>query len=145
MASRTGSPAPLAHLVAPLSAPRVLDQPVGQVVRAVVLGAIPHRQHAMVERGAALGVKHAAAVQLEGALRGGAGQQRMHGGSVPDPDRCCLTCGRMQGPGSGQGRAQSYCVLRYVEPTWSASMATDTGWLATAFMSATSSLGGTSA
>ena len=46
---------------------------------AVVGGAVAHHQHAVVEGGAALGVKHAAHVQLEGALRqekgGGRGRQ----------------------------------------------------------------------
>ena len=73
-------PQPPPHLVAPLPAPRVLDQPVGQVVRAVVCGAVAHHQHAVVQGGAALGVKHAAHVQLEGALQQREGGGRERGG-----------------------------------------------------------------
>lgn len=37
----------------------------------VVVGAVTHHQHAVVQLRAALLVKHAAAVELEGALQGG--------------------------------------------------------------------------
>lgn len=117
----------------------------------------PDRQHAVVERGAALGVEHAAHVQLEGALqagRGGAGMagdfvagvldemMRRKDGQMPADH----TTQQLHGPHLVDAACSCLAQLPapLLRPTWSASMATDTGWCATAFSSAFSSLGGTS-
>ena len=71
------------------------------MVGAVGGGAVAHHQHAMVQRSAALGIKHAAAIQLEGALQAGSGRQECQrimssvwGGCLEFPSCCNTSCPR---------------------------------------------------